>query len=86
VRNHTRSEPANSVVLEPLQPLTTQQKGRSQGTGLSVLGITVVPRYERATSTVMPSDVRLLMGITSFTLIGLASVLTAWKQMPSPLV
>jgi len=26
------------------------------------------------------------MGITSFTLIGLASVLTAWKQMPSPLV
>lgn len=39
-------------------------------TGLSFLGITGGSRYARDPSTVMPSDARLLMGITSFTLCG----------------
>ena len=48
----------------------TQQNGRPCGAGHFVLGITAVERYARATSTVMPSDAQLLMGITSFTLFG----------------
>jgi hypothetical protein len=45
-------------------------KKAGQAAGLSDLDITAVMRYERTTSTVMPSVVRLLMGITSFTLHG----------------
>ena len=47
-----------------------QRKGRSEWTGLPFLGITASSRYARDPSTVMPSDARLLMGITSFTLYG----------------
>ncbi len=50
------------------------QKGRPFRIGLSVLDTTAVLRYERTTSTAMPSDVRLLMGITSFTLLGVGQV------------
>jgi hypothetical protein len=51
-----------------------QQKDRPSRAGLFVLDITAVPRYARANSTATPSDVRLLMGITSFTLLGVGQV------------
>jgi len=38
--------------------------------GFFDLDITATGRYERTASTVMPAAVRLLMGITSFTLLG----------------
>jgi len=66
--------PRQSAVGDAQQKATVTQAAKKPApfeAGLSVLDITAVPRYARATSTVMPSDVRLLMGITSFTLNGL---------------